>query len=459
MPARRPSGEQKGTFDEQGRVSGRAEGGANAICQRDVTMTNGPLYPVVFQRFHVSREVGLMRVPLSMLCVFVVAAGLANVSLGAERPDSDATTESNPDPQAETSKEIASGTSSAKRIDSPTPSAMPRTVPVAEDVTIREGDKTRYVWRGAEWKPVELLDGWDQQRLWKALSEHVTAEATKRLPGCRLQASDNTFTVLYKSREYETVKEPEGVDPTNVKTAGPVVGPDKDGLILRLQWQNDHTRHPKPRVFDRGPWRDLIAEVHLPTMSACIEVRVGYGPETDARLIHHLVVPSRWFRAIGAVSQSAPETAGAKSQRSTPKNTPTTVRGSSLLARKLADSLPTGWRLTESGRCDAPAEWAGKTDCEYLKFAHDTLKPDADGFPQATLAVWLTPRDYAGRRLPHLDEQPGGASLYGQSRDHLLLFEVAPLSDPHWANLEAAFQQCGFARLDESEMVATSGSR
>ncbi|MBC8869320.1 MAG: HEAT repeat domain-containing protein [Planctomycetes bacterium] len=120
-------------------------------------------------------------------------------------------------------------------------------------------------------------------------------------------------------------------------------------------------------------------------------------------------------------------------------------------ARKLADSLPAGWRLTESSRCAAPEEWSGKTDCEYLRFVHDTLK--AVGFPRATLTLWLTPRDYVGRHLPHIDDQPGGAWLYGQSREHLLLFEIAPVGDPHSSDVEAAFQKCGFARLGESEVT------
>lgn len=130
----------------------------------------------------------------------------------------------------------------------------------------------------------------------------------------------------------------------------------------------------------------------------------------------------------------------------------------STAARKLADGLPAGWRLTESGRCDAPSEWSGKTDCEYLRFTNDTLKPDADVPAQATLAVWLTPRDYIGRRLRTRDDQPGGAWLYGQSRDHLLLFEVGPVAFLHSASIKATFQQCGFARLDESDVTPAAAT-
>jgi len=125
----------------------------------------------------------------------------------------------------------------------------------------------------------------------------------------------------------------------------------------------------------------------------------------------------------------------------------------SAVARQMLLGIPSGWRQVKSGLCEVPSQWTGKTRCEYLSFVHDSLKFLGDGISKAAFTVWLTPRGYDGRRLPTEDDQPGGAWLYGQSRDRLLFLEALPPEDAQWAEVEAVFRECGFERVDDTEVT------
>jgi hypothetical protein len=105
--------------------------------------------------------------------------------------------------------------------------------------------------------------------------------------------------------------------------------------------------------------------------------------------------------------------------------------------------------LTDCGRCDAPIGWSGKTDCEFLTFAHETLKAEVMGLVgPASFTAWLTPGNYAGRLLPQQTAQPREAALVYKRSDRLLFMERPGVVDKDaWAAVEKVLTDVlGFAR-------------
>jgi hypothetical protein len=112
------------------------------------------------------------------------------------------------------------------------------------------------------------------------------------------------------------------------------------------------------------------------------------------------------------------------------------------LAYEVAEILPEGWKFHSGGIDDAPNQWSGKTEAEWVRFEHVSLKFRYDGISPASFTLWRTPIEYEGSLKPGVTDQSGGAWIFGISEEYRWFMEGLLPEQEEWAAVqEALFQR------------------
>jgi ankyrin repeat protein/beta-lactamase regulating signal transducer with metallopeptidase domain len=161
----------------------------------------------------------------------------------------------------------------------------------------------------SDWRAVSLPAGWDKERLWNALCEHLKNEGLRLVPDARFEIGDGAITLLYKTAEQE-VNRPSGKRHDAPMVRRRETGPLEDGLMITIRFEDGVGQARRPQTINQPPWQTFLGEVYLPDSNIHVTVNISYGVKTDPSLIGQLCKPTRWLQAILVTSDPMKQNSG-----------------------------------------------------------------------------------------------------------------------------------------------------